>query len=927
MGEGDLEAGVHVGRYVVLERVGAGATGVVYAAYDPQLDRKVALKLLRAQPGSEPKTAAERLLREAQALAKLSHPNVVTVHDVGTFRGRVFLAMEFIPGATLRAWLAGGRRSVAEVLRVLREAGRGLAAAHAAGLVHRDFKPENVLLAPNERVLVVDFGLARAHAEPAGAGDGRAITLTDLAGSDPSSEASDALLASRIEASVGAASSAFAGTPAYMAPEQFLGDVVGPAADQFSLAICLHEALFGARPFVPARSDLPEVLALGLEVVHGRVRAPARGHPVPSAVQRALQRALNVDPAERFPTIEQFLDAIAPAPVRQRAVAGAIVAVGVAAAVALTVRGPGPCQEDAAELASAQWPRRAPEVRAAFAASGVSAWEDRYARVSASLDRHLAAWSAMKKSACEATRVRGEQSEALLDLRMSCLHRSRQDLAELTAVLTRADAALVNSAPAATLKLSVERCADLEALQNPLARPSDPKLRAALEELEHELAELNALYTAARYQEAVPRARTATQTATRLGYAPLEAEAKQVLASLLEGTGAGSEIVRRLTLEAALLAREGRAETVEATAWINLLWIEATLLQRPEPAAVFRDLAQVAVRRLHDNELDSRLANYSGIAARYQGDYAQAVAHLERAVELSERLGSTRPIVMSSALSNLALAYGKQGRHRQAVECLQRAIQLREAALGRDHPDVALIHNNLVTTLVAFGQYAEALAEAKLSYEMLSRAHGPNHPRALLALNNVGGALMAAGRFAEAEPYVTQALEGRRVALGEGHPDVARSRCDLGEIRLARGDARGALVELDEALRIWSAALGPEHVQVAAALTAKGRAELELGRVSAAAGLLERALDLQVRNGVDAGDVASTKLALVQALRAAGQQEARQRALLDGALVQLVALGPGKAEELAKAQRLSQEQADQRSRKSSRDSFSKSSQR
>ena len=920
MAEGDLEAGVQVGRYVVLERVGAGATGVVYAAYDPQLDRKVALKLLRAQPGSESKVSAERLLGEAQALAKLSHPNVVTVHDVGTYGGRVFLAMEFVPGETLRAWLAGGRRSIVEVLRVIRGAGRGLAAAHAAGLVHRDFKPENVLLAPGDRVLVVDFGLARAHAQqPGPPREGRALTLSDA-------PEQDAVLASRIEASVGAASSAFAGTPAYMAPEQFLGDVVGPAADQFALAICLHEALFGARPFVPARSDLPEVLALGLEVVHGRVRVPPRGHAAPSAVQRALQRALSVDPAARFPSIEEFLEAITPAPVRLRAALGVALAIG-AAAIALMLRLPGPCQEDAAELASSPWPTRKAEVRAAFAASGVSAWEDRYARVSASLDRHLSAWTAMKKSACEATRVRGEQSEALLDLRMSCLHRAHQDLAELTAVLTQADAALVNSAPAAALKLSVERCADLEALQNPLARPTDPKLRAALEGLEHELAELTALYTAARYREALPRARTATLTAARLGYAPLEAEALQVLASVLEGTGAGAEVVRRLTLEAALLAREGRAETVEATAWINLLWIEATLLRRPEPAAVFRDLAHGTVRRLHDYELDSRLENYSGIAARYQGDYAQAAARLERAVELAERVGPARPIVKSSALSNLALVYGKQGRHREAIECVQRAIQLREAALGRDHPDVAMLHNNLVTSLVAFGQYAEALAEAKLSHEMLSRAHGPDHPRALLALNNIGGALMAAGRFAEAEPYVADALARRRALLGDAHPDVARSRCDLGEIRLARGDARGALVELDEALRIWRAALGPEHVQLAAAWTAQGRAELELGRAGVAAGLLERALELQLRNAVDVGDVASTKLALVQALRAAGQQEARQRELLEGSLAQLAALGPGKAVELAKAQRLSQELAGQRSRKSSRESFSASSQR
>lgn len=915
MAEQELHAGLQVGRYVVLGRVGAGAMGVVYAAYDPELDRRVALKVLQPQRDGSPR-GAERLLREAQAMARLAHPNVVTVHDVGSFGGQVFLAMEFIAGETLRSWL-GRPHPVAEVLEVLRGAGRGLAAAHTAGLVHRDFKPENVLLGPGGRVLVVDFGLARAHAEPNPEPSGKAITLTEVDSAD------DAPLVSQFEAS--AAASGLAGTPAYMAPEQFLGGAVGPAADQFALAICHYEALFGVRPFAPERTDLPEMLALGLEVVHGRVRAPPKRASLPKRVHRALQRALSVDPADRFPTVEHFLQAVTPASSRRAwfAIAATLGVVG----VALMTHVPPPCEEDPVALADTGWPARAREVRAAFASSGVNAWEARYSRLSTSLDRHVMAWSAMRKTACKATRVQGVQSEALLDLRMICLERARHELAAFIAVLVDADATLVEAAPAAALKLSVERCADLETLGNPTARPKEPARRAAAEALERELAELKALETAARYREAVPRARTATQAAARLEYPPLQAEALQVLASVLEGAGSDPKVLRRLTFDAALMARAGGAEVTEATAWINLLWVEATALKRPEPALVFRDLAEVALRRVHDPGLVSRLENYTGIAHRIQGDYREAAIHLERAVALAEGAGPARPIVESSALSNLSLVYVKQGRHEEAVECLKQAIALREGAVGPDHPDVGMLHLNLVASYDASGRYDDGLREARLSHDILERAHGPKHPRTLLALNNIGGALMAAGRFAEARAPVTLALARRREVLGDDHPDVARSRCDLGEVLLGLEDPRGALVELDQALAIWTSALGSEHDVLAVALTDQGRAELMLGRPGAAIPILERALRLRLEHRVDRAEVGSTQLLLAHALWASGAQLDRARWLLTAAQAELAASGAGRAAELAKAERLSAEMSRQRSRKSSSETSRRSSQR
>ena len=241
-------AGRDAGRYVLLSTIGAGGMGVVHAAFDRELDRKVALKFLAAGGGEEPARARARLQREAQALAKLTHPNVITVHDVGLLDGEVFVAMELVVGRTLRAWAEGAPRRLAEILAVLRQAGEGLAAAHAAGLVHRDFKPENVLVGDDGRVRVTDFGLARA---PTPGPDGVEPHLPPAAGP---------LTRTGVRA----------GTPAYMAPEQQSGGATDARSDVYSYCVTLHEAVTGVRPAepVPARRRMPawleRIVARGL---------------------------------------------------------------------------------------------------------------------------------------------------------------------------------------------------------------------------------------------------------------------------------------------------------------------------------------------------------------------------------------------------------------------------------------------------------------------------------------------------------------------------------------------------------------------------------------------------------------------------------------------------------------------------------------
>ncbi len=289
---GPVRAAQRVGRYLILRQIGAGGMGVVFAAYDEELDRKVAVKLLR-QAGDARSDLRARILREAQAMARLSHPNVVQVYEVGevaTAAGQVFIAMEFIEGTTLSEWQR--QRSWEEVLPVYLEAGQGLRAAHESGLVHRDFKPDNVLVGKDGRPRVADFGLAR-------------IRETDPA--DPVSVAAvsqmspESLLVTPLTQD-----GAILGTPAYMSPEQYRGEPTDSRCDQFSFCAALYEGLYKTLPF--AGQTLAE---LRHNVLGGNIRPPPPRSTVPPTVEAALRRGLATDPERRFASMGAMLEALA----------------------------------------------------------------------------------------------------------------------------------------------------------------------------------------------------------------------------------------------------------------------------------------------------------------------------------------------------------------------------------------------------------------------------------------------------------------------------------------------------------------------------------------------------------------------------------------------------------------------------------------
>ena len=284
-----LGPGAHVGRYRIEEVLGAGAMGMVYRAHDPELGRRVALKLVRAVGPVELQRAL--VLREAQALARLAHPNVVAVHDVAWLGERMCVAMELVEGGTLREWLRGAKRSSREILGVLLQAGRGLAAAHAAGLVHRDFKPENLMVGDDGRARVTDFGLVRMK------GDAQETALI--------------------------------GSPAYMSPEQLAGEPAGPRSDLFSFCATAWEALSGERPFAGG-----SVGELGEAIARQDLRGAAR---VPKSVRQLLLRGLAASPEARPASMGALVAELEKAATRRPRFVSAVAIAGTAALVAAAV--------------------------------------------------------------------------------------------------------------------------------------------------------------------------------------------------------------------------------------------------------------------------------------------------------------------------------------------------------------------------------------------------------------------------------------------------------------------------------------------------------------------------------------------------------------------------------------------------------------
>ncbi|MFB1479893.1 tetratricopeptide repeat protein [Corallococcus sp. RDP092CA] len=903
--------GGRVGRYVLLRRVGEGGMGVVFAAYDPDLDRQVALKLLKPGRVADAEARA-RLMREAQAQARLSHPNVVTVHDVGLDGDTVFLAMELLRGGTLRRWLAEAPRPWRAVLARFVQAGRGLAAAHAVGLVHRDFKPDNVLLGEDGQARVADFGLARAGPIPSGAPD------------DTRAEASPAREAPRPGGATppGAA----LGTPAYMSPEQWRGHPADARSDQFSLCVALYEALFGQRPFAGETAR-----ERGLAVREGRVLPPPRNTRVPAGVRRAVLRGLAPEPTRRHPSLDALLARLEPAPRASRwRLAAAALALGVmiSAAVGFAVMRGGArqrvCAGFEARLAGTWDAARRARLEQRFRSGALSAPERAFQSTVRALDAYAQALVAQEQRSCEDTRVRQTQSERLMDLRAACLDGRRQALHVLVELLEGGEREALLRAPEAARRLpSLAACADLAVLARVDPLPEAPETRAQLSSLVRELDGLRAQGAAGFHARVLPRLEEVVAALRGLGHRPTLARALLLLGEL-RGTDGGFTAAREVLEEAVRVAEAGHDDETAAYAWNRLLYTEGEGLGLVKEAQRTARMAEAALARLGPEgsaEVAAELYRFRGALSYRQGEFARALADAERAVALLEHAEGARDEALAESLACMGRALNGLGRYAEAERHSARALALVGAVYGQDHPLRAVYLNNVATALRLQGRVAEAVARYREALALGERHYGADHPTTCVMRANLGDALARQGRLEEAlthyeraraslsgggdgerlrltavllslgnarsdlgqlreaEAVYREALALQQAQLGPRHPDVALSRNNLGTVALDAGRLREAREHFEAARELWEAALGPEHPKVASALYNLGHVALRMGQVRPAIAYLRRALAVrEAALGAEHPRVVPTLGLLGEALWDGGQpREARER--------------------------------------------------
>ena len=847
-----LEPGRTLGRYVVVRHLGTGGMGVVYQARDPALDRPVALKLLRRlEPFGD---ARSRLLREGQAMARLAHPNVVGVYDVGTLEDRVFIAMEYVHGVTLRQWLAVGPRSWADVWPLFREAGLGLAAAHAAGIVHRDFKPDNVLVGPDGRARVTDFGLARPDRGLVVAVDGGAA---GAAGAEPA--------ASTTAAPSLTVPGAVLGTPRYMAPEQRRGEAADARADQFAFCVALHEALYGCLPFEAAGATG------GAAMEPGRA-APSGGAPgIAPWRRRTLQRGLSLEPARRFGSMRDLLSALGRDPLANWRRAALLAAGGSLAAAALWLlsgRGPS-CSDAAADLRGVWDQARRRQLEERFSATGrlyAVATAERAAR---GLDRYTQAWAEMRVAACRATHERGVQSEASLDRRMQCLDRRLAEVRALTDVFVGDDGgdALERSVSAVERLSPIAPCADVRALEAAVPPPEDARTRERVEGLRVRLAEARAARDAG-VATGGPGAGEVVRAAREIGYPPLLGEALRELGDQ-EMLVSRPEQARIAFEEAIRVAARAKDDSLSASVWSRLIHAMAEGENRPAEALALRSAAEAAVIRADDEpRLRTALLSSLGNAYRVLGDLAPARELVSAALEIQERERPHQLDHRATLVHNLAEVYSDAGEYPEALERYEDALRLRRELLGDLHPEVGETLNSVGVALRRQGRPGEALERYREAAAIFEGAFGETHGALARVEMNTGNVLRELGRHEEARAHCQRALAAFEKLSGADSADTAMAIMAIGNLDFTLGDLDGARAAFEQVRDVYGRTLGPDHPDTARAAVNVGSTLLEQGRYAEALPFLEEARPVFERRlgsahpalGVTLGALASAHL-------------------------------------------------------------------
>jgi tetratricopeptide (TPR) repeat protein len=811
----ELTRGTLVGRYVILDVLGEGGMGVVYAAFDPELDRKVAVKLLQASQGGSESGGQAWLMREAQAMARLSHPNVIAVHDVGTLSGdRVFVAMELVDGGTLRTWIEGDH-SWREVVAVMRAAGEGLAAAHAAGLVHRDLKPDNVLVGKDGRVRVMDFGLARL---------GGAARDSDLS-IDSRSPLSEKLTVA----------GTVVGTPAYMAPELYAGTGADDKTDQFAFGVTLYEALYRKRPY-DKRELAAKDAAPKMKPVPAKTDVPAR-------VQRVVARAIAIDPAARFPSMAALLAELAvdPTAARKRAAlaVGAVVVLGglVAGGYAVTRADNEVCKGFDRRLAGAWDPATKQTIESAFAATKHVRAAEAFGAVSHALDRYTNEWTSMAVGSCEATRKHRDQTESDMALRSDCLDSRLAELRALTALFAKPDSDTVDKAEKAALGLDpIAGCANLPMLRAPDAPP--PGARESLIKFSDMIAQVKAAVLANKIGAAITNADAALALAKKINWDPALAEAYMLHGTSQFAGGNPFDSIEDL-IQASMAAIRGRRDDVLADAALFCA-TAASQTRKDDVARTWLAVGIAASSRITgDRALESRRYQTEGIVLARSGDSKGAIAADEKALAIATELyGKYGGLAVAQAEQELASAYASNLEYVKALPHLETALMLLDRVEGPEHPDSATGLGTLAMIYAHTGDIAKARANFEKAIDIREKVLGKNSPSLVPSLNNIADMLYKSGDPEHALIYIERALPIAE-KFGKTNAMYLTIKTTYGEILSAAGRQAEARKLFDELL----AAEDQSHSSVLGqTLTSRAQAEVRAAKWADAASFAERAV-------------------------------------------------------------------------------------
>ncbi len=797
--------------------------------------RKIALKLMHPEYLDDPNsTVRQRIQREACAMAKLSHPNVVQVYDVQTIEGDtndLVIAMEFIDGRTLKAWLKEKTRSVKEILEVFIQAGEGLSAAHTAGLIHRDFKPDNVLVRKSDdRVFVTDFGLVVQVSEAPEAW--KEMTL-------PASTSSPTLAKDLTKTGT------LLGTPIYMSPEQYGGKHIDARSDQFSFCIALYEALYGERPF--DGKSLQEIQDAVTSTQEVAVCKPKKG--ITRWIRQAVLRGLSKNPDQRFPSMRDLLNALRHDPLRKPRwiVLTTCLLVATASLAGFSMRSfvdkPVRCEVPKDEFAGV-WDALVNEnVKTAFLSSGFVGVEDTFHRVAKRLDAYQNQWNSAFVAACRDTHDRHINTPELLELRVACLREHRESVRVLTTRLsTELDRGVIDNALSATFALpQLGVCADIATLtaakhgRHP--EPTDPHVRRQLQDLSNRFREAELFDALGQFEQGSAIARDALAQSANLKYMPFVAKALYHQARFEERHGDYTK-AEKTYAEAALIASSVHDENLHARSICMLAWVVGIRLER----------------------------------------YDEALG-MCRGIEGSVNSSIPNPADRTECLEAKAFALFGKGSFAEAISSLRQVVDVCEHEFGRDDPKVAKALHNLGWALFRAGQLDEAEAAYKRALDIVQRAFGDTHFLAGHELGNLGLILAKKGLYDDARRLIERSVEIETAAFGPDHIEVAGELAPLGEILLRQGQVESARTTFHRLLTILHRTIGADASQVGSAHYDLGMCDLAEGRARDAISNFESALAILERKPANGDTLAETRFALAKTLRMTAQDPARAKKL------------------------------------------------